>query len=185
MPTITIITNYKKRMSLWVCVGARNVHCSECMWTWIERSSSILHCIRLQSNVRQFRSDFEISLFKQFKKWMLLPNDYYRCRWCCCCCYSYCICNDVPENITSIVRKYSNLTSLLCEWETHSYIHTLFVLLWYAFSSLPFWIKEQTVNTIYYRWLGAMLYSMWICEEEKNVRSMEKHGEKRRRTQQK
>lgn len=61
-------------------------------------AQALLHCIRLQSNVRQFRS-ISRNLFKQFKSE--------------CCCY--CIRNDVPQNITSSLLEYGNLTSLLRE----------------------------------------------------------------------
>lgn len=152
MPTITIITNSKKRMQLWVCVCicARNVQ-----WMHVNAKRTklkyILHCIRLQSNVRQFRSISRNLNSSNLKvNAIALPND---CR-CCCCYYSYCIWNDVPQNITIIVRiqQFDKPTVRLSERDTHSFCVRLFLSYFY----ISFWIKEQTVNTIYYRWLGAM-----------------------------
>lgn len=120
----------KSEWALWVSLCERAM-CNECMWTWIERSSSILHYIRLQSNVRQFRSISKNLNSNNLKVNATTKLLLHRCG--CCRCYSYCyyIWNDVPQNITSIVRNTA-IWQAYCVSERR--IRTfIFVLLRYAF----------------------------------------------------
>lgn len=168
MPTITIITNYvKKRMSLCDCVCKR---CARCAMNACEHESNeaqvFFNYIRLQSNVRQFRS---IS-------WNLYSNNLKvnATSGCCCCCYKRLLPidadatatafeNDVPQNITSIVLRKNTAIwqAWVSEWvsERDAFVHITFVLWLYAFFSLEFlfcsfWIKKRNKQWIRFITVG-------------------------------